>query len=414
MTRSSLEDSLGRNEQTQESYCLVEVESCHPHHAVVGMRFEYDSEALERNMSENGQLEPCRAVRDEQNLTQLLVYVGQRRLTAAKNLKSKFGTPSTLKLIIDEDGLSQEELVKRALAENVDERGERLSLSDLEKISYARDLMRNYDGQKTERILVKAGFDRNSAKKILSLVGKLESEQIVNLHKIECKSNFRFKIAHLDLLLGSQDLRNFYETAAVAAFSQKPPEEIKTMIVCSGYFSKDIPWFYDIFPEFVVRRVEDEVEDGATIPVHDLPQGEGKKRISERVSGISETALEPVIVVNCHYCNSANLFKLKTGTPEFVFCNLKEGGLIEKLSSAANTVFDCERECSKCQRSFWISVSRLDGHVVVETSSSKLVTVSGKEALMRKVYWDQTAGWMLYDETSQEKTKLSDSNCTDR
>lgn len=407
--KSKLEGSPHRAKVTtgrgQESYCEWDIDQCRPHPAVIGMRFEYDSDALEQNMSDNGQLEPCRAVRDEQNLLQLLVYIGQRRLTAAKKLKSKAGVPSTLKVIIDEQGSTDEEIIKRALAENVDEHGERLSLTDLEKIAYTRSLLTTYDNQRTERLLENAGFERSTAKKIVSLVEKLDPEQAAKLHKIETKSNFRFRIAHLDLLLDSEDLSNFYSTAALAAFSQKPPEEIKALRLCSGYFSKDIPWFYEIFPEFAVRASKAELEDPKS-------QGDSSSRNEEShettgKSEFNESVLESVIVVNCDYCKSANLFKLKTGSPEFVFCNLKEGGLIEKSASAANAVFDCERECSVCHKNFWVTASVLErGRVAIKTSSSKIVAAAGEEAALRKVYW--TGEWMMYDEISRRKTKLDD------
>ena len=408
--KSKLEDTSGRGanraQRSQESYCEVDLEQCSAHPAVVGMRFEYDCEALEQNIAENGQLEPCRAVRDENNLLQLLVYVGQRRLTAVRNLKSKVGTPSTLKVIVDEDGLTDDELVKKALAENVDERGERLSLSDLEKISYTRGLLKTFDPQRTERILVNAGFERSSAKKIVSLVGKLESEQIGKLHRIETKSNFRFRVAHLDMLLESENLQNFYETAAVAAFSQKPPEEVKALRLCSGYFSKDIPWFYEIFPELAVQRAEPSRENVEANLESDLSPEEAKTSIEK--SEFGEFALESVIVVNCHYCSFPNLFRLKTGSPEFVFCNLKEDGLIEKSTMVANSVFDCERECSSCQKNFWITTSQLDGRVVIETSASRIVKFPRNEAIISKIYWDKAGGWMLYDEVSKKKSKLGD------
>jgi hypothetical protein len=409
-----------------ETYDYIDVDLCNPYPSVAGMRFEYESEALEQNIKENGQLEPCRAVRSEEDGVHLLVYIGQRRLYAVKALKAKYGMPSTLKIIIDEDDISEEELVKRALAENIDENGQRLPLSDLEKVAYCRNLLRKYNGQKTEKILTNAGLERNTARKIIFLVDKFDNQRIERLHKIETKSNFRFKIAHLDLLLASEDEENLYETASLAAFSQKPPEEIKTLRQAARHFSKDIPWFGGIFPEFVLEDRRNEIEDASDDSKGKEPRDEyDSQGTTEAESSSSPEAdeddnhreseprfgalPEPVIMVICHYCESINPFKLRTGSPEFIFCNLKEEGSIEQLAVGANAVFDCERECSACGKSFWITASILeDGKLVVETSGSRTIEVPKQEASVRKVYWDQReGGWMLYDEASKKKLKLN-------
>jgi hypothetical protein len=409
-----------------ETYDDIDVDLCSPHPSVAGMRFEYESEFLQENIKENGQLEPCRAVRSEEDGVHLLVYVGQRRLQAVRSLKVKYGAPSALKVIIDEDDISEEELVKRALAENIDENGQRLPLSDLEKVSYCRELLRKYTGQKTEKILTNAGLERNTARKIVFLVDKFDNQKLGRLHKIESKSNFRFKIAHLDLLLASEDEENLYETASLAAFSQKPPEEIKTLRQGARHFSKEIPWFGEIFPEFILEdrgEVEKTGEESKAGVSHDEPDPEetpgadssdsseaGPEDNNEETERQFGALPEPVIVVPCHYCKSINPFKLRTGSPEFIFCNLKEEGSIEQLAIGANAVNDCERECSACGKSFWITTSVLEGgKIVVETSRSRTTVVPKQECIARKVYWDQKGGgWMLYDEASKRKYKLNE------
>lgn len=401
-----------------ETYDDIDVDLCSPHPSILRMRFEYESEALEQSIRENGQLEPCRAVRSEEDGVHLLVYIGQRRLYAVKALKSKYGLPSSLKVVIDEDDISEEELVKRALAENIDENGQRLPLSDLEKVVYCRDLLRKYNGQKTEKILTNAGLERNTSRKIIFLVDKFDNQKIERLHKIEVKSNFRFKIAHLDLFLASEDEENLYETASLAAFSQKPPEEIKTLRQAARHFSNDIPWFGEIFPEFVLG-VEDASDDSKGKEPRDENDSQGTTEAESSSSPEDDNhreseprfgALpEPVIVILCYHCKSINPFKLRTGSPEFIFCNLKEEGFIEQLAIGANAVFDCERECSACGKSFWVTASVLEGgKLVVETSRSRSIEMPKQEASVRKVYWDQREGvWMLYDEASKKKLKLN-------
>jgi len=398
----------------KETYDDIDVDLCRPHPLVLGMRFEYESEALERSIRVNGQLEPCRAVRDEEDGVHLLVYIGQRRLHATQSLKSKYEKPSTIKVIIDEDDLTDEELVRRALAENIDEKGQRLPMSDLEKISYCRDLFKMYDAQQTEKILTDSGFERTTARKIATLVDKFDSEKMARLHKIESKSDFRFKIAHLDILLACETEQNFYETASLAASSQKPPEEIKALRKAARYFSKDIPWFSETFPEFVHGEEEsgDNEEGVKSGSEDDAPGKDSEKEAgSESYDSNSEDfgALpEPMILARCHYCAAVNPFKIRTGSPEFIFCNLKDGGLIEQLAIGANAVLDCERECSACHKTFWLTASVLEGgKMVVETSKSRLIEPPKQEASIRKVYWDQNGGgWMSYGESSKEKHAL--------
>lgn len=421
-----------------ETYDDIDVDLCIPHPSVLQMRFDYQSEALEQNIKENGQLEPCRAIRDEDGM-RFLVYIGQRRMLAVRNLKVKYGVPSTIKVIIDEDDVSEDELIKRAIAENIDESGQRLPLSDLEKIAYCKDLLQKYDGHQTERILTSAGLERSTAKKILFLVDKLDKAKIDHLHKIEGKSNFTFRIAHLDLLLASEDERNFYETASLAAFSQKPPEEIKTLRQVAGHFSKDIPWFKEIFPEFANaedhrqekehtgNRARDfDYNDSAEVQEETDPErgGDGETATNDTDPGenVMGALPEPMIIILCHYCKALNTFKLRTGSPEFIFCNLKEGGSIEQFAIGANAVFDCERECSACQKSFWVTASVLEGgKIVVETSNSRIIALPKEEASVRKVYWDQGVGmknqggsWMLYDEAEKKKYRLDAANGSER
>jgi hypothetical protein len=401
-----------------ETYDDIDIDLCIPHPSVAGMRFEYECEALERSISEIGQLEPCRVVRSEEDGMHLLVYIGQRRLQAVRILKSKYGTPSTLKVIIDEDDILEEELVKRALAENVDENGQRMPLSDLEKVAYCRNLLGKYNEQRTEKILTNAGLERNTARKIIFLVEKLDNQKVERLHKIESRSNFRFKIAHLDLLLACEDEENLYETASLAAFSQKPPEEIKTLRQAARHFSKDIPWFEEIFPQFPLENPNSDEEGGSKgKESHDgydseetpRPDKSDNQNYESDFLREPETPLgalpEPVILILCHHCKSLNPFKLRTGSPEFIFCNLKEEGLIEQLAIGGNEVFDCERECSACGKSFWITASMLDGgKIAVETSTSRTLEVPKREASVRKVCWEQNGGgWMLYDDVSKKK-----------
>lgn len=131
---------------------------------------------------------------------------------------------------------------------------------------------------------------------------------------------------------------------------------------------------------------------------------------------------EPMIIILCHYCKALNTFKLRTGSPEFIFCNLKEGGSIEQFAIGANAVFDCERECSACQKSFWVTASVLEGgKIVVETSNSRIIALPKEEASVRKVYWDQGVGmknqggsWMLYDEAEKKKYRLDAANGSER
>jgi hypothetical protein len=400
-----------------EKYESVDVDRCAPHPCVLGMRFEYDSESLEQNVKENGQLEPCRAVRSREDNYKLLVYVGQRRLNAVRALKKKFGIPSDLKVLIDLDDPPDEELVKRALAENIDDNGERLSLSDLEKISYCRSLLQKYSAPETEAILSASGLGRQASKKIILLVDKFSAQTIERLHGIETKSYFRFKFSHLDVLLASESEESLYATASLAAFSQKPPEEIKALRVGARHFVNNIPWFKDLFPAFEKLGSSEEHLVGPTMSEvgaeYDLqkPREPSRAPASDKPAAEPEYASpisEPFIIVLCPHCRSPNMFKLKTCSPEFIFFNLKPDGLIEQSAMEANTIFDCERECLSCQRPFWTTASILEGgRLVVETSDARLVKVPDHEASINQVYYDQREGaWMVHDSTSKRNYKL--------
>jgi hypothetical protein len=409
-----------------ETYALVDPDLCSPHPLLVPMRFSFDSEALQRNIQRNGQLEPCRAIREAENGQRLIIYAGQRRLRAIKALKSKFGTPRYLKVIVDEDQPSEQELIQRSLAENNDEDEQRLAISDLEKISFCAELFKKYNAREVEGILCNSGYNRNSARKIISLADKFEREKLEKLHEIEVKSDFRFKITHLDLLLSSDSEENFYEIASLSAFSQKSPEELKMLSPAAGYFCKEIPWFSEIFPKLAQNKnetndgpgslpsnedlritIDKELENGASPP--DEPDG---NPADNRRSSDVRVLPEQMIFVKCFHCRAFNIFKLRTGSAEFIFCNLEKEGHIKQLAMGANAVFDCERECSSCKRQFWVTVSVLEGgNTVISSTESRMVKAPSERVLIQKVYWD--GGWNCYNEETGNISRLDSLGVSD-
>jgi hypothetical protein len=411
--------SLNYTQGWAETYDEVEVDLCRPHPLVVGMRFEYDSKVLEENIKQNGQLDPCRAVRDEEDGVHLLIYVGQRRLNAIKTLKQKFENPSTIKVIIDEDDIDDKELVKRAVAEGIDERGQRVSPSDLERISYCRNLLNKYDPQETQKILTNAGLDRPTASKNISMVERLNQRMLERLHKIEQRANFRFRFAHLDALILCEDEENFYETAALAAFTKKPPEEIRTLRVGARYLAKEILWFKELFPEYTGQKNETGDIGNAQAGDESQPvnRHEGKEE-AEQCSNNSDqnsddgllvgSLPESVFVVQCLYCGAPNPFKISAEQQEFIFCTPNESGVIEKLALGAESIFDCQRECSACANPFWITASVPEGgKTMIKTSKSKIIELPKGEALSGKMYWDRAQKWMLYNETTKKSLPLN-------
>jgi hypothetical protein len=349
-----------------------------------------------------------------------LIYVGQRRLNAVKALKEKFGNPSAIKVIIDEDDIDDKELVKRAVAEGIDERGQKVPPSDLERISYCRNLLNKYDPLETLKILTNAGLERGTARMNISMVERLNHGMVERLHKIELRSNFRFRFAHLDALICCEDEENFYESAALAAFTNKPLEEIRTLRVGVRYLAKEIPWFKELFPEYISQK--NETGDSRSA------QSDYEKQLSSQRENKEETGLvnksdqtensadgllvgvfpESVIVVPCLYCGAPNPFNIRVEPQEFIFCTPKESGLIEKLALGAESIFDCQRECSACAKSFWITASVPEGgKALIKTSKSKIMEVPKEEAVSGKMYWDRAQKWMLYNETTGKSLPLN-------
>ncbi len=415
-TRSS-SSSVNNAQDWTETYDEAEVDLCRPHPLVVGMRFDYDSQSLQENIKQNGQLDPCRAVRDEEDGVHLLIYVGQRRLNAVRALKLKFGSPSTIKVIIDEDDLDDKELVKRALAEGIDERGQNVLPSDLERISYCRNLLNKYDPVETQKILTTAGLERNTARMTISMVERLDQRMLERLHKIELRSSFRFRFAHLDALILCEDEENFYETASLAAFTKKPPEEIRTLRFGARYLAKEILWFKELFPEYISQKNETDGESQQSDQLNNAEEGKEEETAAGNNSGQTKngddrlltTAFpESVIVVPCLYCGAPNPFKIRAEQQEFIFCTPKESGLIEKLALGAESIFDCQRECAACAKSFWITASVPEGgRLVAKTSKSKILEAPKEEAALGKMYWDRAQKWMLYNETTRKSLPLN-------
>lgn len=237
-----------------ETAATLPIELCEIHPMAV-MRFSYDKDidGLVESIRRHGQLEPGRAVAKPDGKG-FLVYIGIRRLEACKKLFSEKGKLKIYKAYVDE-GLTETEIVSRAIAENATEKKQRTDIELLEELHYLSSLP--FSADEVRELALAGGMGKESLKKKLDLLVSLGPEEFERLYKIEEATGFHFKLGHLTGIwqYSGGDMAVFFGACSCAAAKNWSVEGLnEDLVVGAAPTALSIPWFPKLFPEFAPRK----------------------------------------------------------------------------------------------------------------------------------------------------------------
>lgn len=424
------EETTANINDEEETIRKIDTEQCELHPLVRGMRFDdsYDTAGLEESIRENGQIHPAVAKMSPDG-KRVQIIVGWRRREAINNTNHQQSDEKKLLLkVIIKNNLTDEQIIKLALAENLHEREQRRDVSTLEMITYSQKMLQMYSEKDFEEMLVLAGHEKQTAHEIIDFASRVDLGKIERLHMMEKKDNefkrlhveeknkkekdFRFELRHLDFLQqvatnnGEEGEKKLYQTAALIAYTRKPLAEVKPLAELSSYLASKVPWFREFFHDCVDDDIQEEDEEEPSLPGN--------------VPETKEAALpEQYIILKCHYCGLVNPLKTRGQTRTFIAVDLKGDGTVAEEPIGAFSNDYNQRRCGECGKSYWFIIAvvpREDGkqRVVAGTSEKMDSSLPDEEAVIRTLYWDSKVasqrngqwGWVSYDRSTKKKFVL--------
>jgi hypothetical protein len=247
----------------------IPIELCELHPLTAGMRIDIEKniDELADDIKRHKQMQPGRATLAPGG--RYLVYMGSRRLLGCKLLFDDKGKLKTYKAFID-DGLTDEDIIERALAENATEKKGRLDVRLLEELHYFATLLPTHPLEQIRSIAHAGGMKKESVSKKLALLEFLSAKDFEGLYRVEEETGFRFD---LDLLKGIWQFCNGDKSIflGACAFGAKDGHWTakglnEDLVLGSAPEALKIPWFSKIFPNLVPTTVPEGEKD----PLDDL------------------------------------------------------------------------------------------------------------------------------------------------
>lgn len=379
------------------------LEECEPYPKAM-MRFEYGPEdpsimALAEMILAQGQLQRGRAVpKAGGNGKKWEVYIGTRRYFAIKSLDGKPGAPAVYRAEIDY-GLTEDEIITRALMENEEGQGERKPLSVEEELAYYRLLLQDKSEDEVISICERAGKDNTTMTRSIRIARTLGSDKLRKLYEVEKKSGFRFALSHTEEFTKLPDDRTMFQVAAVTADKKFDPGAVKPE--AARELVKSVAWFSEVFPEYATEAPD---SAGATTT---------KKKGKRGTSKVAEPSLD---FLQCPYCGAQNPFKHKVDVTFTFLTELRSDGRVQKKSveplGLYITPVECVNpECSGRKKGrkeekvqFWALVSFIDEDTKDGQERARRVTLvqrynseSAAMAVLTSLKGRAIAGAMRFD-----------------
>ena len=304
------------------------IEGCEPYPKAM-MRFEYGPDdpaiaSLADSIHAQGQLQRGRAVPKPDGKGNW-VYIGTRRYFSIRSLQGKPGAPAIYRAEIDY-GLTEDEIIVRALMENEEGKGERKALTLEEELAYYRVLLQDRSEEQVVSIGAKAGKDGPSMARKIKVARLLESDKLRKLYEVEKKSGFRFRLGHAEKFTNLPDDRTMFEVAAVTANGKFDPGAVKPK--AAHELVKSISWYHELFPEYAT--------EGSS------STGSDEKRGRRGASKVAEPTLD---FIQCPYCGAYNPFKHEENVTFTFLTELRADGRVQKKSVEPTGLYITQVEC---------------------------------------------------------------------
>jgi hypothetical protein len=328
-------------------------------HPKLAFRFRYDVEALADSIrsaadenTPNGQLNPGRVVLKPDGKG-YFVYVGVRRYYALKQLyeatkDERFGSYTAY---ID-TGMTELQMFVKAKRENDEEKGERQGLSVLEEVFGITRIRDSIATKELDKWL----------KRLVEVSDRLTEQKFKKLYEVEVAARFRFRLPHLEHLVGIASEEDFFLTAATAAgYGYSGDEMDRAQADKKAACSLD--WFRRVFPEYASEipqaRRREASENGTA--------KKSRSKAKKNVQGL-EVHEKDVIMAPCPRCGSLHMVEMKGGI-EATHLSPDPGG--ESRTEVTESVSRVDCTCSECQGRFFLFVKHLGGRsYALEPSAS--------------------------------------------
>ncbi len=390
-------------------------------------RFEYNDASLEKlaeSIRQLGQIHNGR-VMPKADASGYFVYVGIRRYFAMKKLFDETGDPRFGKYyaVIDE-GLSEAEMLAKALAENMSEKGERKDLSVLEEIGIFRRAAKLLSGANASLVLKMLNRDEDYFKRRVSLAENFSEERLRKLYEIEGTSDFRFKIGHLERLQRNPDERQFVMMAAIIADARLKPSQVDVAEDLPEQ-AVNIPWFAKLFPGYGMKR--DSAQAGSADS--ELPSSEQIEALAEMLEGkgppqsstvrelgqpapMTASSAEPpsmpvyeqdVLFVKCPFCSSENPCKLREKA-EVTFIYPQQDGIVQKATVEPDAIYRVRHECHGCGKQFFVLISPVEGTTSAESLKTNNLREPEPKTAVGSLDWD--SGKLCWIKTVDDKPSI--------
>ncbi|MCL4517635.1 MAG: ParB N-terminal domain-containing protein [Thaumarchaeota archaeon] len=364
----------------KETPDALPIEQCEIHPMAV-MRFSYekDIDGLVESIGKHGQLEPGRAVAKPDGKG-FLVYIGGRRLSACKKLSSQKSKLKVYKAYVDE-GLTEKDIVSRAIAENATDKKQRTDVELLEELHYLSSLP--FPPNEVRELALAGGMGKESLSKKMDLFEFLEAEEFESLHMIEEETGFQFKLGHLTGIwkYSGEDRAVFFGACSCAAENNWSVEGLnEDLVLGAAPTALTIPWFPKLFPELASKKKKAEPRnergEGGTAPNKGSSKDNTKDKNDEggkdddQAAGESDQdeehgddPLDAILknsantgkylyYIACKKCGAEIPFdyNLQTkGSPVATTYEFKDDGKSDGVRIALDSRYEGRIECTKCQ-----------------------------------------------------------------
>lgn len=354
------------------------IEQCEIHPMTV-MRFSYekDIDGLVESIGKHGQLEPGRAAAKPDGKG-FLVYIGGRRLYACKRLSSQKGKLKIYNAYVDV-GLTEKDIVSRAIAENATDKKQRTDVELLEELHYLSSLP--FPPNEVRELALAGGMGKESLSKKMDLFEFLESEEFESLHKIEEETGFQFKLGHLTGIwkYSGEDRAVFFGACSCAAENNWSVEGLnEDLVLGAAPTAPTIPWFPKLFPQLASKKNNAQQRNEQGEEGTKRNKGSSKDHTDEKEGGKDDDQatgesdqdeehgddpLDAILknsantgkylyYIACKKCGAEIPFdyNLQTkGSPVATTYEFKDDGKSDGVRIALDSRYEGRIECTKCQ-----------------------------------------------------------------
>ncbi len=389
----------------------IPLEKCKPYPGIP-LRFDMEVPRIGESIHVHGQQEPGTAVK---NGEEYLIADGRRRLLGCRYSYEKYGSPSTYWARVYE-GLDEIQIFTQAFVKN----DERKSLSLLEEVDYFREAIKKFGTKVAIQIGIHAGRPEDYMKRVHAVCDWIEPK-LVKLHKIEVKSEHRFKLLHLESLsVYRNDEMTFYQMAAVAAARKINPSEVDPTGIRSlvKYYA---PWFGQEFPEYMLQEQNPSGEQTDTVGTGVETETEETSRQKSDTKSKDETARdskgerhlqEDIYLAECPHCGAKNPFQFRWNDSELIFVSPKDDGNPKKEACVPDSLYVTERRCLRCGKAFKLVISP-KGQSSLAMATHKRVAIPGPQKTYtgKILVWDpayansgrESEAWLVVSGDSQAR-----------